>query len=228
MSGWVSLYRELLIKPIWTKSNAKQKTILITLLLMANHEPNEWEWQGVKFKVNSGQFITSLENIAKKAGSDISIRNVRTAIERFRNLDFLTNESTKTGRLISIVNWQSYQSTEKQRQSKRQRPDKDLTTNNNDNNEIKITEEFFENKDFIPLVVEWLDYKKQRKEKKYTDTGLKAFCKKLLKLSDSDPLKAKEIIEQSFAFNYAGIFELRNGTNNQNKGGTDNDEYSPV
>ena len=138
MYGWVKLHRILLEKAIWIKSNAKQRAILITLLLMANHEQNEWDWQGKRFKVQSGQFVTSLENIAKKAGSDIGMQNVRTAIERFRKLGFLTNESTKTGRLITIVNWQSYQSTEKNQQSLQQTPNKDLTTNKKDKNERNI------------------------------------------------------------------------------------------
>lgn len=138
MDGWIKIYRELLNKPIWQKSNAKQKAILITLLLMANHEENEWEWQGQKFKVTPGQFVTSLENIAKKAGSDISIKNVRTAIERFKKYDFLTNKSTKTGRLITITNWGLYQIKEKKRQSNRQSGGKEVATNKNDKNDKNI------------------------------------------------------------------------------------------
>lgn len=37
MQGWIKLHRELLDKPIWTESTPEQKTILITLLMMANH-----------------------------------------------------------------------------------------------------------------------------------------------------------------------------------------------
>lgn len=101
---------------------------------MANHEENDWEWQGKKFKAEPGQFVTSLESIAKTAGKGITIDHVRTAIERFRKLDFLTNKSTKTGRLITIVNWESYQDTEKKSQSKNQRTPKQLPTNNNEIN----------------------------------------------------------------------------------------------
>jgi DNA replication protein DnaD len=108
-NGWIKLYRELLDKPIWRLSTPEQKSILITLLLLASHEPNEWEWKGEKFTVRSGQFVTSLESLAKKTGIGISIQNVRTCIHRFKKLGFLTNKSTKCGRLISIINWDSYQ-----------------------------------------------------------------------------------------------------------------------
>lgn len=109
MGGWVKLYRILLDKPIWRQSTPEQKVILITLLLMANHEPCEWEWRGKKFVVQPGQFVTSLSAIQKRCGSGVSIRNIRTALSRFEKFEFLTVESSKGGRLISILNWAHYQ-----------------------------------------------------------------------------------------------------------------------
>lgn len=143
MEGWISLYRCLLGKPIWKKSTPEQKSILITLLLMVNHRENEWEWKGEQFRVQPGQMITSLESIVEEAGKGISIQNVRTALARFEKLQFLTNESTKTGRLITIVNWHLYQQEIKETNKednkdltkRSQRPNKDLTPNNNDNND---------------------------------------------------------------------------------------------
>lgn len=141
--GWITLYRELIKKPIWLNSTPEQKTILITLLLMANHEENEWEWKGQKFTVKPGQMITSLNSIVDKCGKGITTQNVRTALKRFEKLGFLTNESTKRNRLITIVNWRKYQSIESkpnkdsnnQLTNDQQRPNNQLTTNNNDNNE---------------------------------------------------------------------------------------------
>jgi hypothetical protein len=141
--GYIGLFRELLIKPIWHNSTPEQKVILITLLLMANHQEKEWEWGGSKFKARPGQFVTSLESIQKNAGKGISQQNVRTALKRFKNLEFLTDESTKTGRLVTIVNWELYQ-VKKLRANKAtnieltdasQTPNKDLTPNKNDKND---------------------------------------------------------------------------------------------
>jgi len=73
-NGWISLWRELLDKPIWKQSTPEQKTVLITVLLMANHEESEWEWNCKKFKVMPGEFVTSLESIRKKAGPGISTK----------------------------------------------------------------------------------------------------------------------------------------------------------
>ena len=140
--GWIKLYRELTEKAIWLESTPEQKTILVTLLMMANHKENEWEWKGKRFKAKPGQFVTSLEGIACKCGKGISIQNVRTAIKRFERYGFLTNESTNRNRLITIVNWGLYQGEDnttnkqnnKQLTSNQQATNKQLTTNKNDKN----------------------------------------------------------------------------------------------
>ena len=139
MQGWIALHRCITDKAIWENSTPEQKTILITLLLMANHKEKQWEWKGQKFEAKPGQFVASLESIKKKAGKGISIKNVRTALERFEKLEFLANESTKTGRLITIVNWGLYQNvngedgkdTGKEVAKRWQRGGKEVAPNNN-------------------------------------------------------------------------------------------------
>jgi len=131
MEGWIKIYRITLDKPIWVFSTPEQKVILITLLLMANHKENSWEWKGEKYICKPGQFITSLEGIVKKAGKGITIQNVRTSLKRFENLDFLTDESTKQNRLITICNWDIYQDKNEEPNNEANRQ---LTTNKNDKN----------------------------------------------------------------------------------------------
>ena len=136
-SGWFKLHRDLLSKPIWLLSTPEQKVILITILAMANHEEKKWEWNGKPFTCQPGQFVTSLEHLANKCGQGVTVRNVRTALKRFENFEFLTNQVTKTGRLITVVNWGKYQGcsgqgdkpTDKQVTNDRQTSDKRLTTN---------------------------------------------------------------------------------------------------
>lgn len=138
--GWVKLYRELKSKSIWQLSSPEQKVVLITILLLANHEENKWEWKGEQFTCRPGQLITSLNSLVRECGDGVSIQNVRTALDRFEKLGFLTNVSTKTGRLITIVNWEKYQGKDyvsnkdanKDLTKSQQRANKDLTTNKND------------------------------------------------------------------------------------------------
>ena len=111
-NGWIKLYRELLDKAIWKDSTPEQKTILITLLLMANHTDSEWEWKRERLHCSPGQSRTSLDSIVAFCGKGVSRQNVRTALKKFERYGFLTDESTKTGRLITICNWGLYQSPE--------------------------------------------------------------------------------------------------------------------
>jgi hypothetical protein len=151
-TGFIYLWRKLLDSVDWKCSTPEQKVILITLLTMANHKENKWEWHGKEFGVKPGQFVTSLASIRKAAGLGISQQNVRTAIARFKKLKFLTNHSTNRGRLITIINWARYQNKEthanieanKQLTSTSQAANKQLTPNNNvnnDNNDIILSSE---------------------------------------------------------------------------------------
>jgi hypothetical protein len=170
--GYIALYRVLLDKPIWKKSTPEQKTILITLLLMANYEENEWEWMGQKFKVFPGQFVTSLDSIVNACGKGITIQNVRTALERFEKLEFLTSGATKCGRLITILKWQTYQ-VEKKKTNKdsnigltktSHRTNKDLTPNNKDNKDNKDNKNI--SNGFTPPTLEEIQaYCKERNNK---------------------------------------------------------------
>ncbi|EAE5019046.1 TPA_asm: DnaD domain protein [Listeria monocytogenes] len=110
--GWIKLHRDLKEKPIWKSSTPEQKTILVTLLMMANHKENEWEWRGKPFKAKPGEFVTSIKSITEECGKGISSQNVRTALKRFENYGFLTKESTKISTLINVVNWGVYQELE--------------------------------------------------------------------------------------------------------------------
>lgn len=141
--GWIKLHRCLFKKAIWLQSTPEQKVVLITLLGMANHCGKEWEWQGKQFKAEPGQFVTSLESITKKCGKGISMQNVRSSLKKFEKYEFLTQEVTKTGRLINIVNWELYQGlqeetnkeTTKDLTKNQQTGNKELTTNKNDKND---------------------------------------------------------------------------------------------
>lgn len=160
--GWLKLYRKLIQKPIWKQSTPEQKAILITILCMVNHEEQEWEWQGRKYICKPGQVITSLEKIAKEAGKGITLKNVRTAIDRFQKYGFLANESTNKNRLITITNWELYQSGDGEQASKQasngQATGKQRATNKNDKNDKNKKNNIF----IPPTLEEVTSYCKER------------------------------------------------------------------
>lgn len=63
--------------------------------------------------------------------------------------------------------------------------------------------------EFVDVVHDWCQYKRERKERYKTQSSFMAMVKRLIKLSSNNVDKAKEIIEQSIANNYAGLFELK-------------------
>lgn len=158
MSGYFKLYRELLNKPIWLNSSNEQRVILITLLAMANWKETEWDYYGEKIKLNPGQFIASAPAIKERCNSsEITIMKIRTALERFEKLDFLTvsltGKSTKSGKLITIVNWRLYQSNEEEdnrqnnRQNNKEITDRQPTHNRHIKEEGKEYKELKEDKE---------------------------------------------------------------------------------
>ena len=163
--GWLKLHRKLIQKPIWKQSTPEQKAILITLLCMVNHEEQEWEWQGRKYICKPGQVITSLEKIAKEAGKGITLKNVRTAIDRFQKYGFLANESTNKNRLITITNWGLYQSGDDEQASKQasngQATGKQRATNKNNKND-KNDKNNINNIFIPPTLEEVISYCKER------------------------------------------------------------------
>lgn len=69
----------------------------------------------------------------------------------------------------------------------------------------------------------WLDYKKERREKYKSAKSLKACYNELVKLSGNSPAIAHEIVNQSMANNWAGLFPLKNKSNgNENTATADN------
>ena len=174
--GWIKLHRCLFNKAIWQNSTPEQKVILITLLGMANHKGKEWEWKGKQFKAKPGMLVTSLDSICTRCGKGISVQNVRSALNKFEKYEFLTQEVTKTGRLITIVNWGIYQgvieegnkdtnkevtndqqSTNKEVTKSQQTGNKEVTTNkndknNNNDNNVREREEWEEGKEEAPTL----------------------------------------------------------------------------
>ena len=81
--------------------------------------------------------------------------------------------------------------------------------------------------EFVGPFLDWLEYKKARRESYKTDKSLKACYSKLVKLSNGDAAVAAEIVEQSMANNWQGLFPLKqdynNGTTNWRNNGRDDE-----
>jgi len=108
--GYIKAWRAMKDHHLWKHGTPHQRSIIMALLWMASHRENSWYWKGEKFTVKPGQMVTSLESIMEDAGDGTTLQSVRSALQKFKKFDFITEETTKTGRLITITNWSLYQS----------------------------------------------------------------------------------------------------------------------
>jgi hypothetical protein len=94
------------------------------------------------------------------------------------------------------------------------KPDnKNNNKNNNDNkNNIDLSFVDFEYLNCFEL---WLEYKKNKNQKYKTQKSLEICYKNLLTISNNDPDVARQIIENSIANNYSGLFPLKQNNNQQ-------------
>ena len=226
---WVKLYRNLLEKPIWKQSTPEQKSILVTLLMMVNYTDSEWEWKGELYTCAPGQVVTSLETITQKCGKGISQQNVRTALKRFEKLGFLTNESTKSGRLITIENWGKYQGTDaepnkesnKNLTKSQQRPNKGLTPKEESKKDKKARKkEIYKSvpPELHRVIDDFLEMRKQIKSPA-TDRALELMLKKLRGLSGGDTELAIRILEQSIERGWKTVYPLKDERKSEDDGG---------
>lgn len=92
------------------------------------------------------------------------------------------------------------------------RIDNDDILNSNDmskKNEASLIPLPFDSTEFSEKWAEWLQYRKERKLGSYTPTGLKSTFTNLKKITQNDPAIAIEVIEQSLANGWQGLFELK-------------------
>lgn len=109
MEGWIKLHRQLLKSTIWKISTPEQKTVLIALLLTANHCANDWEYKGQPYTCQPGQLVTSVNSIMEACGKGITDKKVRNALDKFVKHGVIEKESSTKNTLITFVNWDKFQ-----------------------------------------------------------------------------------------------------------------------
>lgn len=129
--GFIKLFRQLLNWEWYT--DIPVKVLFLHFLLKANHRLGKW--RGVE--IYSGQFVTSIDHLAKETG--LTVRQVRTALNKLKTTSEVTIKTTSRYSLISINNWDKWQTNDKQfdkqATNKRQTNDKQATTNKNEKND---------------------------------------------------------------------------------------------
>lgn len=103
---YIKLFRKMLNWEWYTDVNTK--VLFLHCLLKANWKDGSWHGHAYK----RGQFITSLKSLAKETG--LTIQQVRTALDHLKSTGELTSTEYPKFRVITVVSYDLFQSTNKQ------------------------------------------------------------------------------------------------------------------
>lgn len=108
--GFITLHRKIVDWEWYSDANVFR--VFTHLILTANWEPKKW--QGIL--VERGQRITSIQHIAEETG--LTPQSVRTAISKLKLTGELTSQSTNKYTIVTLTNYDFYQTIENEVTSK--------------------------------------------------------------------------------------------------------------
>ena len=131
MGGWIRIHRDIL-KWEWF-DDEKMFKFFISLILLANHE--DLKWHGIT--VSRGQFISSREKLS--ALLNFTEQQVRTMLTKLKNTEEITIKTTNKYTIITICNYDKYQTYTDNNQPAIQPTNNQQITNNQPTNNQQIT-----------------------------------------------------------------------------------------
>ena len=202
------------------------KVLFFHILLKCNYK--EVNWRGKTIKL--WEFITSIEHLSQETW--LSIRQIRTALLHLESTSEVTKQSTSKYTILTLNKWESYNTpidkpNDKPKTNEWQTKDKPKTITNKEykekkkynNTETTETEVFAENENSLSLQTkpiqtaienkfnEFLTFRKAIK-KEIVPASRDAFLRKLLNISWWDETIAVQILENSIANGWQGIFPI--------------------
>lgn len=124
MKGWIKMFRQITDWELYKDINSK--VLFLHLLLTAAYTDYT---TSDGFVVHAGCCFTSIRQLADETG--LSIRQVRTALERLEATHSLTQQTTHRGTLIKVEKWAFFQG---EREKATQQTTQQTTHYNNKNN----------------------------------------------------------------------------------------------
>tara|TARA_R110000822_G_C15256438_1_gene487827 strand:- start:289 stop:999 length:711 start_codon:yes stop_codon:yes gene_type:complete len=101
MAGWIKLHRSMLDWEWYDDVNVCR--LFTHCLLRANHKTKSWRGKTIE----RGQFWTSLDTLS--AETKLSKKQIRVALAKLESTGEVANQGHATGRMVTIVNYDSYQ-----------------------------------------------------------------------------------------------------------------------
>ncbi|MEG0359748.1 MAG: hypothetical protein RR598_10825 [Anaerorhabdus sp.] len=211
--GYIKLFRQMIAWEWYLDTNVK--CLFIHCLLKAN-----WEDKNFKGKViPRGSFLTSYDILSKEL--KLSVKQIRVALKKLNGTNEVASEKMLNGTLITVLNYESYQSDGKQEDTQGanegQTEGKRRATTNNKKNIKKLKK--YKLDDFIPLIhsftsneilrekiTKFVEFRKSINKQLHVET-FNEWLDELKGLS-SDELIQIKIVSKSLANGWQGIFAI--------------------
>jgi hypothetical protein len=216
--GFIKLYRKSFDSIVW--KNQKLWRFWTWCLLKATHRERDEMIGYQKVKLLPGQFVFGRKASAQSTG--LSERNIRTCISILKQHQKLTIKSTNKFSIITLLNWDTYNSDEIETTTKptTKRPASDHQTTTNKN--VEECRRMEKNKPKGPSLKKtieypnwlnkklWKDYKDHRRQLKprMTQRAEELAIIKLKKLIDAGD-RQEDIINQSIEQGWKGLFQIK-------------------
>ena len=196
MSGWIKLHRQILEWEWYSDNNAFR--VFLHLMLKANHK--EKRFKGIELQ--KGCVVTSRDILAIETG--LSVRQVRTALDKLKSTNELTIKTNTQGTIIQIVNYDKYQVEANEATNERPTNDQQTTTNKNVKNkeEKNNTFNFYDSMVSFgfeeQLVKDWIQVRKVKKATN-TETAFNGFIREVNKNENSPNFILKNCVERNWS-----------------------------
>ena len=137
--GWIKLFRSLLDNPVAMKSLAHMGVWVVLLLTATSKSRKVW-FNGKETMLKPGQLITGRKQISEFY-KDLNESKVQRVLKDFENAQQIEQQTTFKNRLITLKNWDKYQSSEQlfeqQLNSKRTTTEQQLNSKRTLNKNVK-------------------------------------------------------------------------------------------
>lgn len=207
MAGWIKLHRKILDNPTVCQ-NPDFLAVWIYLLLNATHSEIKVIFNGNEISLMPGQLITGRKTISEIMKVEES--KVQRILKKLENAHQIEQQTSTKNRLITILNWESYQQSEQQNEqqvnNKRTTSEQQVNTNKNVKKEHNVKNEkkdiYFDDINLNDVFIDFVDMRKKLKSP-MSDRAIKMMIKKI---NDYDVSVAIELLEDSILHSWKDIY----------------------
>jgi len=221
LAGWIKLHRKIINSTVF--DNEKLLKVWIWCLLKATHDEYEQLVGRQIVNLQKGQFVTGRNAASKELKMTPSTTwDYLKVLERNQNIDIKSNNKYS---IVTIVNWELYQSENEISDNKSTTNQQQINTNKNikNNKNISIYSIFDSYSDNADLRQALRDYSIMRNKIKapLTERAVTLLLNKLDTLASTEDLKIK-LLENATLSNWKSVYPLKEEKQDKPKQGKPN------